>query len=167
MKSAAATIVLSFLLSAFWADNQAWKRERSYRADLGIIPIGASPRDLDKFAATDCKNKDNFSDCSARDEDGLRYAIFDGAVSIVSAHREEVSHRIRLPAGMVLGEQIDVSASKAGKIFLVHFYSSKSDDLTVYVSKEGIRSSSGTLFTLELVGDSQRCLVKVVQRTDF
>jgi hypothetical protein len=167
MRSAAATIVLCFLLPAFWADNQAWKRGRSYRVDLGIIPIGGNPNDIDKFAATDCKREDNFSDCSAWDQDGIRYAIFDGAVSVVSAHRKEVSHRLRLPAGMMFGEKIDVSANKAGKFFLVHFDSSKSGDRTVYVSREDVRSSSGRLFTLELVGDSQGRLIEVVQRTDF
>lgn len=167
MKAISTTIILSLSLSALWPDNHAWKRGHSPKIDLGIIPIGANPNDLDKFAATDCKREDNFSDCSAWDEDGIRYAIFDGAVSIVSAHRKEVSHRLRLPAGMMFGEKIDVSANKAGKFFLVHFDSSKSSDRTVYVSREDVRSSSGRLFTLELVGDSQGRLVEVVQRTDF
>lgn len=167
MKNIAAMVLVSICLSSCGTDSHAWKIDRSDRVDLGIIPIGANPNDIDKFAATDCKREDNFSDCSAWDEDGIRYAIFDGAVSIVSAHRKEVSHRLRLPAGMMFGEKIDVSANKAEKFFLVHFDSSKSSDRTVYVSREDVRSSSGRLFTLELVGDSQGRLVEVVQRTDF
>lgn len=169
MKIISTIISLIFSLSACSAASHAARTGDSNSAhDLGVIPIGVIPHDLGWFESTDCKEGEGgLSDCSALDEKGRRYAFFDGALSIVSAQGDEVSSDVKLPAGMAFGEEVELSARKAESFFGVGFDSAESGGLTIYVSKADIRSSSGALFILELMGDEDGRLMKVVQRTDF
>jgi hypothetical protein len=155
-----------FLLGAACAP--AWDAEAS-SADLGRIPIGAKSIDLNIFVSSDCKQSAHgFSDCSARDAEGREYAFFDGALSKISARKADTAEHLSLPANLRFGESIDLSAQKIAHAFKVHLNRAPSSEgRVVYSSDFVLRSSAGTMYSIELSADEQENLTEIVERTDF
>ena len=142
---------------------------RSHSEDnLGIIPIGAAPRDTSIFVSSDCSREPTFADCSAQDADGLQYVFFDGALSRVSAAVPEVSRMLQLPAGMKFGESITDAAEKLRSAMDIELDRSVvQGGQIIYSSDFMLRSSAGILYSIEIASDENGRLIEVVERTDF
>ncbi len=133
------------------------------------MPIGAIPQDMSLFASTDCDElHPRFADCSAQDVDGRRYAFFDGALSRVSARRDDVSEDISLPGGIAFGEKVALSVKKVEVALGTNLERDVSPDgQVVYASDYVATASTGLLFSVELSADDKGRLTEVVERTDF
>ena len=135
---------------------------------LGLIPIGGVPQDMGVFVSSDCVRQPRFSDCSAQDAEGRRYAFFDGALSKVSISRDEATQALRLPAGLQFGEEIGTASEKISSAFGVELdRGTSSGGKVVYSSDFTIRSSAGILYSIELVADEAGRLTEMAERTDF
>lgn len=163
------SVVIALSAAACSADDRIKRASESGRnSDLGIVPIGSVPVELDKFKVTDCSEaQGGFNDCSAIDDVGRRYAFFDGALSMVSVEGEEVSSGFILPAGMKFGERIEDAAEKAAAWFRVEFNGGSVEGVAAYSSKMKVKSSAGILYSIELIANKEGRLAKVVQRTDY
>lgn len=128
--------------------------------DLGVIPIGAVPKDMRVFVESDCiQQPSSHADCSAQDATGRRYAFFDGALSRVSVTRTEAASSLRLPAGLEFGEEIDKAADKVQRVFGIKLDRGSSyDGHVVYSSDFVIRSSAGITYSIELIADENGLL---------
>jgi hypothetical protein len=137
--------------------------------DLGVVPIGGIPKDMSVFVSSDCgKLQPKFADCSAQDATGRRYAFFGGALSKVSANRGEVTKTLRLPAGIMFGEDVGAAAKKIAAGFNIKLKrGASSDGRTVYSSDYVVRSTAGIFYSVELTADGNGYLSEVVERTDF
>lgn len=142
--------------------------ERAGGDGVGIVPIGGVPQDMDAFVASDCSREPRFSDCSAQDAEGRRYAFFGGALSKVSITKDEAAQTLRLPAGMQFGEEVETSAKKVSSAMGVKLdRGSTLSGQTVYSSDFIIQSPAGVLYSIELIADEEGLLTEVVERTDF
>ena len=161
--------IIIVLFAALTISCAAGVQSKNPRVDLGLIPIGAAPNDITIFKSSNCKivGRSDFSDCAAMDHEGRRYVFFDGALSRLSAHRNEVAMSVTLPAGMQFGESIEVSKNKAEAKFGVPFDRAFTQGRVSYASDFSIRSNAGVLFSMELIGNSDDLLIEVIQRTDF
>lgn len=139
------------------------------RMDLGVIPIGAAPKDMGVFTETDCMLQPaGFADCSAKDAEGRLYVFFDGALSRVSATNTEAASTLQLPADVKFGEPIEQAADTVHRVFGVKLDRGSSyDGHVVYSSDFTIESSVGIAYSIELIADERGKLAEFVQRTDF
>lgn len=137
--------------------------------DLGVMPIGAVPKDMRLFVESDCiQQPSKFADCSAQDAEGRRYAFFDGALSRVSVTKAEAASTLRLPAALEFGEEIEKAADKVQRVFGIKLDRVTSyDGHVVYSSDFVVESSVGIAYSIELIADKQGQLAELVQRTDF
>lgn len=141
-------------------------RSEPTKAGLGSLSIGDVPKDLSGFSNSDCDAR-GLSDCTANDAQGRRYVFFDGALSRISIKRGGAAQNLTLPAGVVFGESIDLSKEKAAAYYRVSFDRGVLGKIIIYSSGFEIESSSGVLYSLELISDDSGKLEEVVQRTDF
>jgi len=118
------------------------------------------------FASYDCE-KTKLADCTAKDSQGRQYVFFDGALSRISLNMHDAKPGAELPAGMLFGEDIEVSKEKASSHFRVEFDRGEVDGRTFYSSDFSIRSPTGIKYALELLADEKGKLEEVIQRTDF
>jgi hypothetical protein len=141
----------------------------SGRTDLGLISTGEAPEDSGIFVTSDCGQlPDGHADCAAQDGEGRQYAFFGGLLSKVSATWGEAASTLRLPAALVFGENIELSAEKTSKAFGIKLERAPTPDgRTVYSSDFVLESSVGVMYSIELIADKQGRLVEVVERTDF
>ncbi len=135
--------------------------------NFGVLPIGGTPKTMSLFVASDCGSQEpKFSDCSATDANGLTYDFFEGALSKISAKKESAA--VSLPAGIEFGDKIESSARAIAKAFKVKLDRSTSPyGHTVYSSDFVMKSSIGTLYSVELLADQHGRLAEVAARTDF
>ena len=163
------TAVLACLLVPGACAGIKGKTAQASDFDLGLVPIGGVPKDMNLFASTDCgKLQPKFADCSAQDAYGRRYAFFDGALSKVSISKGDVSRPLRLPAGIAFGEEIDSAAKKVAAVFGIKLERGvSSDGQVIYSSDYVAKASTGIYYSVELSADSKGRLAEVVERTDF
>ncbi|WP_147319068.1 hypothetical protein [Cognatiluteimonas weifangensis] len=161
-------IIASALFLLGTACAPAWNA-RAGTADFGRLPIGAKPTDLNIFVTSDCEQSvHGFDDCSAKDAEGREYAFFNGVLSKVSAKKAEATDHLALPANLMFGENINLSAQKVSRAFGVNLDRAPSPEgLTAYSSDFVLRSSAGVMYSIELSADKQENLVEIVGRTDF
>lgn len=145
------------------------KTANSIDSDLGLVPIGGTPKDMSFFVSTDCgKLHQEFADCSAQDTQGRRYVFFDGALSKVSANKDEVAKTLRLPAGMTFGEEVESAANKVTTVFGIKLERGVSPEgRVVYSSDYVTKASTGIFYSVELSADNEGRLTEVIERTDF
>ncbi len=165
MKTAllAAVIVATSCHAAEDGETQISVRSQGQEA---LASIGDAPKNMSVFASSDCEGS-GFSDCTAQDSHGRQYVFFDGALSRISVNRNDAKTGLELPAGMVFGEDIEVSKEKASSVFRVNFDRGEVDGRTVYSSDFTIRSPTGIKYAIELRADEQNKLDELIQRTDF
>lgn len=147
-------------------ENEVAVSDAEGRRHGALVSIGGLPTDLSIFSRSDC-GEYGFSDCSAQDDEGWNYAFFDGGLARVSLKRADASPRALLPAGMRFGESIDLAGRKAEKYYGFEFDRGEIEGRIVYSSDFVIRSTDGTLYSLELLGDKKGTLDEVIERTDF
>ena len=137
--------------------------------DLGVLPVGGVPNDMSIFVSSDCgKVQPKFADCSAQDAYGRSYDFFNGALSRVSANKDEVTKELQLPAGILFGEDVESAAKKvAERINIKLQRGTSSSGQVVYSSDYVVRSSAGIDYSIELTADAKGHLAEVVERTDF
>ena len=139
----------------------------SKELDLGTVPIGGLPDALDRFISTDCGGDRGFSDCSAVDAEGKKYAFFDGALVRVSARAGKGQNPIRLPLGIKFGEDIKWARTKVARqlgIKLVPAIGEKG--VVVYASGCVIKSKDQWYCSIELIAVNRNRLVEIVERAN-
>jgi len=157
-----------FVPAAACAENGA-TGVRGSDINLGVIPIGGKPQDLQLFVSTDCgKVSPAYADCSAQDTDGRRYAFFDGVLSKISIRQADAASTLKLPAALEFGENIERAAERITKVMAVKLDRAPTHDgHVVYSSDFVLKSSAGVMYSIELIADEQGRLVEIVARTDF
>jgi hypothetical protein len=140
---------------------------KSNERNLGIIPIGGLPKALDRFVSTDCGSDKHFSDCSAVDAEGKKYAFFDGALVRVSARAGQGKELVRLPLGIRFGEDIKQASAKVERQLGIKLVSAVGEKgIIVYTSGFVIKSKGQWLYSIELISDDKNRLVEIVERAD-
>jgi hypothetical protein len=135
---------------------------------LGLLPIGAAPKDMKAFSSSDCEATPlRLADCSARDGEGRAYVFFNGALAKVSANANDAK-ALCLPAGVRFGENVDAAAEKVSAVMGVKLSRSVSPRGEVVYSSDFVaKASTGIRYSIELVADQASKLSEFVERTDF
>jgi hypothetical protein len=160
--------ILLLLLLLLSPSGRADQSPATRAVDFAPIPIGAAPRGLSRFRETDCSlTKDSFRDCGAVDNEGRKYAFFDGGLS-----RVELSARstpgVVLPLGLKFGMPIEAAAKVFESTVGVEMERGAGPEgEVVYASDFAVPSSTGILNSVALIADQDGRLDRIVQRTDF
>lgn len=132
----------------------------------GLISIGDVPKSMTDFVGSDCA-AGRLDDCTAVDAQGREYVFFDGALSRISINKDSAQRGARLPADMLFGENIEKSNDKVSRFYGVSLDRGEVDGGVIYSSGFIIRSSSGVMYSIELISDRNGKLKEVIERTDF
>jgi hypothetical protein len=85
----------------------------------------------------------------------------------MSVNKYDAKSGVELPAGMLFGEDIEMSRGKASSHFRVKFDRGELNGRIVYSSDFSIRSPVGIKYSLELVAGERNELEEVIERADF
>ena len=145
------------------------KQKQGVNKSFGAIAIGQPIPKSGNFTHSNCDDvKEGPGDCTASDAGGWIYSFYEGKLIRLSLDASVTNLNAVLPAGVVFGEDVALSAKKIGRAYgVVMKRGTTEQSQAVYASEFVVRSVTGWTYSIELIADNKGGLQKIVARANF